>query len=562
MDWDPFNIDSGDYAAPPPMPFFHHALDTQLFGDDNSVSSCFSSAGDVSPVAASLSSLTGVQQVINNSSGVSSCDESDFSDLIGDTFSENLLKNEPLSFLSAEEIFSQIDDVCGNGDFQQDISSAESSPRDTPFLPVKEEQSYSTTSSRVQSPVSDPLAIAMEAVFVCDDISSYEVNNSDQTSSGDSSCYLTDQSLDKVELDIAQLKQEVGSTSDEDSLWSDFFSEDDPSEISPEYENLLKSLLSTPVDDINLSLNVFNNVDEESEEQSSDLINGYDRSVLVDYITSDHAYTLPWTEMDEELVVGSLTPPNSSSDSESEMEETDQFCSSPNSDFISSELVPKFMNPRTVKLKHKKDLKFVFSLKVKDENNSELNDLSSLITNNKAVSTLKSTPQLCKKSIYKGVSVLKRNIGSSHHNHSSSLLHNNTYSNSIKRTSSHSPAAVRTITFEDGLESSMSDEALMMPESISRLAVNRAMKMQTDRELHNSMERQRRIQLKSEFDTLKDRIPDLRGNEKVSKLNVLNVASGYVKKLEKVEGKLRQRKHQLREEKRRLIQQLAMLNQT
>ena len=47
------------------------------------------------------------------------------------------------------------------------------------------------------------------------------------------------------------------------------------------------------------------------------------------------------------------------------------------------------------------------------------------------------------------------------------------------------------------------------------------MKMQTDRELHNSMERQRRIQLKSEFDMLKDRIPDLRGNEKVGYLNSL-----------------------------------------
>ena len=98
---------------------------------------------------------------------------------------------------------------------------------------------------------------------------------------------ISDQSLDidKVELDIAKLKQEVDSTSDEDSLWSDFFSEDDVSEISPEYELLLKSLLSTPVDDIDLSLNVFNNVDEESEEKD-DRINGFDRSVLVGHIMS------------------------------------------------------------------------------------------------------------------------------------------------------------------------------------------------------------------------------------------------------------------------------------
>jgi len=540
-----------------------------------------------------------------NSSAVSTCDsETDFSDLIGDTFSENLLKNSevPLSILSAEEIFSQIDDVCTPGDYQQydesaagdyqdyssGYSSAQLSPRDsnTPFLPVKEELCYSTTSSRVQSPVSDPLAIAMEAI-VCDDISSFTVNNScDNSNGGDSSnCLITDQSLDidKVELDIAKLKQEVDSTSDEDSLWSDFFSEDDVSEISPEYELLLKSLLSTPVDDIDLSLNVFNNVDEESEEKD-DRINGFDRSVIVGHIMSDHAYTLPWTEMDEGMVIARtiLTPPNSDeNDSDSSEISSDQFCSSPNSNFDlnSSESVPKFQSSRTVKLKHKKDLKFVFSsLKVKDEKNSDINDLSinelsSLINSNKSVSNLKSTsnnaPQLCKKSIYKGVSVLKRNIGSNHHNsHSSSLqqqLRNQSYHNSASSkhssSSSLSPGAVRTISFEDDCESALAVEGIMNPESISRLAVNRAMKMQTDRELHNSMERQRRIQLKSEFDTLKDRIPDLRGNEKVSKLNVLNVASGYVKKLEKVEGKLRQRKHQLREEKRRLIQQLATLNQ-
>lgn len=51
------------------------------------------------------------------------------------------------------------------------------------------------------------------------------------------SCIILDQSLDidKVKLDIAKLKQEVDSISAEDSLWSDFFSEDDVSEISLEY---------------------------------------------------------------------------------------------------------------------------------------------------------------------------------------------------------------------------------------------------------------------------------------------------------------------------------------
>lgn len=551
MDWDPY-IDSVDYAAPPPpISFFHHTLEAQLFRDDG-----YSATG-CTPSSAMAATLTGDGPPVNSSA--SSCDESDFSDLIGDTFSENLLNNEPLSILSAEEIFSQIDYVCGT-ELQQS-SSGQSSPRDeSQFCLVKEEFCYSAASSRVQSPVNDPLAIATAAAFLTDD-SSFSVNSISDTSSctGD---FLTDQSLDKVELDIAKLKQEVDSTSDEDSLWSDFFSEEDSSEISPEYENLLKSLLSTPVDDIDLSLNVFNNVEEEESEQQSDELN---QAVVLDNILFDHCYTLPWSteEMEEDrdgVQVSTLTPPNSGDDSEYE---SDLMLSSPSS-VEPCELVPKFMNPKTVKLKHKKDLKFVFSFKVKEETDSDVKDFSSSFVTNNKTQSIKSTPQLCKKSIYKGVSVLKRNIGSHHH---SSLQRNQTFSNqhtaSIKRTSSGNftqPAARGD--FEEDGEAAMAVQTIMIPESIRGLTVNRAMKMQTDREIHNSMERQRRIQLKKEFDTLKDRIPDIRGNDKVSKLNVLNVAAGYVKKLEKVEAKLRQRKHNLREEKRRLIQQLAMLNQT
>lgn len=554
MDWAPYNIDSVDYATapPPPVSFFHPTLEAQLFGDEGYVSTGCSPSHVTST---ETSSTCGVGQPVFNSSA-SSCDEADFNDLIGDTLSDNLLNNEPLSLLSAEEIFSQID---YSELHQTDNGGCDISPHiDLPFHSVKEEYCYqSTTSSRVQSPVNDPLAIAT-AAFLVDD-SSLSVISSD-TSSIDNG-FLTDQSLDKVELDIAKLKQEVDSTSDEDSLWSDFFSEDDPSEISPEYENLLKSLLSTPVDDIDVSLNVFNNVEEEESEQQADEAK---QALLVHNIMSDHCYTLPLGT--EEMVIedrivdlGTMTPPNSGDDSEYE---SDQLISSPSS-VQSCEIVPKFINPKTVKLKHKKDLKFVFSFKVKDEANSDEKDIiASSLANSKPV---KSTSQLCKKSLYKGVSVLKRNLGGSNHNSSLQLNQNisSHTSASIKRTLSGSLIqSVSRRDSEDGCEASMAIKNMMLHDPANRLAVNRAMKMQTDREIHNSMERQRRIQLKKEFDTLKDRIPEIRGNDKVSKLNVLNVAAGYVKKLEKVEGKLRTRKHQLREQKRRLIQQLALLNQT
>ena len=507
MDWAPY-IDSVDYATapPPPVSFFHPTLEAQLFGDEG-----YASTG-CSPshvAAAETLSTCGVGPPVFSSSA-SSCDDSDFNDLIGDTFSENLLNNEPLSLLSAEEIFSQID---YSELHQTDNSGCDTSPHiELPFYPVKEEYCQSATSSRVQSPVNDPLAIAT-AAFLVDD-SSLSVISSD-TSSIDNG-FLTDQSLDKVELDIAKLKQEVDSTSDEDSLWSDFFSEDDPSDISPEYENLLKSLLSTPVDDIDVSLNVFNNVEEEESEQQADEAK---QALLVHNIMSDHCYTLPLGT--EEMVIedrivdlGTMTPPNSGDDSEYE---SDQLISSPSS-VQSCEIVPKFINPKTVKLKHKKDLKFVFSFKVKDETNSDDKDIiaSSLATSKPQ--PVKPTSQLCKKSLYKGVSVLKRNLGGSHHTSSLQLNQNisSHTSASIKRTLSGSLIqSVSRRGSEEGGEAAMAVQNMMLQDPANRLAVNRAMKMQTDREIHNSMERQRRIQLKKEFDTLKDRIPEIRGNDMV-----------------------------------------------
>ena len=200
MDWAPY-IDSVDYATapPPPVSFFHPTLEAQLFGDEG-----YASTG-CSPshvAAAETLSTCGVGQPVFSSSA-SSCDDSDFNDLIGDTFSENLLNNEPLSLLSAEEIFSQID---YSELHQTDNSGCDTSPHiELPFYPVKEEYCQSATSSRVQSPVNDPLAIAT-AAFLVDD-SSLSVISSD-TSSIDNG-FLTDQSLDKVELDIAKLKQDL-----------------------------------------------------------------------------------------------------------------------------------------------------------------------------------------------------------------------------------------------------------------------------------------------------------------------------------------------------------------
>jgi hypothetical protein len=134
-------------------------------------------------------------------------------------------------------------------------------------------------------------------------------------------------SLEAVEFDIAKLKKEVDfAYDDENSMWSDFFSEEDPSEISREYDDLLQSLLSTPVNDIDVSLNVFNHVDTEPEEQQQ--VGGQggavcvikldeeedEQQMILNSIQSDHCYTL--LQQPPPTSSSLLTPPPSSDESD------------------------------------------------------------------------------------------------------------------------------------------------------------------------------------------------------------------------------------------------------
>jgi hypothetical protein len=68
---------------------------------------------------------------------------------------------------------------------------------------------------------------------------------------------------------------------------------------------------------------------------------------------------------------------------------------------------------------------------------------------------------------------------------------------------------------------------------------NQEQKCREIRDLHNSMERQRRVDLRKNFDQLKSVVPELADTEKASKLNILNKASDYCKLLSGLDGKLR-----------------------
>lgn len=65
-------------------------------------------------------------------------------------------------------------------------------------------------------------------------------------------------------------------------------------------------------------------------------------------------------------------------------------------------------------------------------------------------------------------------------------------------------------------------------------------KIRNHRDLHNSMERQRRIDLRYNFDLLKSAIPDLAINDKASKLNILKQATVYCRRLGEMNTQMKQ----------------------
>ena len=84
-------------------------------------------------------------------------------------------------------------------------------------------------------------------------------------------------------------------------------------------------------------------------------------------------------------------------------------------------------------------------------------------------------------------------------------------------------------------------------------------KFEEERELHNSMERQRRVELKDAYDSLKERIPSIATEDKVSKLMILNTASDFCRGMEGTLSKLRRERQRELERSRKLRQHLASL---
>ena len=84
-------------------------------------------------------------------------------------------------------------------------------------------------------------------------------------------------------------------------------------------------------------------------------------------------------------------------------------------------------------------------------------------------------------------------------------------------------------------------------------------KFEEERELHNSMERQRRIEMKDAFDELKAVIPEIAKNDKVSKLNILNTARDYYCSLRSKVDTLQTVRQREEARRTRLLEQLNLL---
>jgi len=93
----------------------------------------------------------------------------------------------------------------------------------------------------------------------------------------------------------------------------------------------------------------------------------------------------------------------------------------------------------------------------------------------------------------------------------------------------------------------------------SKADKNKYRKFEEERELHNSMERQRRIEMKDAYDCLKAVIPSIATVDKVSKLNILNTAKDYYRALEGRIERLKAAKQLEAERKRQLLEKLNLL---
>jgi len=418
------------------------------------------------------------------------------------------------------------------------------------------------------------------------------------------------QDYEKLENDIQKLTNEVNlnknSGSSED-FWSEIFSETDPSSSS-EYDDLLDSILSSaenldPDYFNSLSNNEFDidsvdptclkktNIEPEEEketaaikdeiksetdikkecEEEEDTRPRFDET---SHFYTDHDYTIPRTSS---LF---LTPPHSSEEeSDEDATELPYTVRYKNKNSLLKSMKPtKYTNlhkhlvknsslkgkSQVIKFQHKKDLKFVINLPVKESKSNARSILKNKILQNKAresiyKSSSKTSPtkdilkaqreqiikQKSAKELVKEI-LEKRSLAQD-------IQEKREFVKSMKK-------RLREETHKDSV-SAPKAKYKCIQDIRSKADDKKYRKFEEERELHNSMERQRRIELKDAYDHLKSIIPNISNVDKVSKLMILNTATDYCKSMEAKIGRLELIQQRESDKRRLLLEQLNMLKQ-
>jgi hypothetical protein len=127
---------------------------------------------------------------------------------------------------------------------------------------------------------------------------------------------------------------------------------------------------------------------------------------------------------------------------------------------------------------------------------------------------------------------------------SSPVKHSNSNSNSNSNSSNSSNSSSQHKRSSSSLLSSKrsSASASSSPESSSMGGLGGGDKCREIRDLHNSMERQRRVELRNNFDLLKELVPELADADKASKLTILKKAMDYCHLLSTMDIRMRRDK--------------------
>jgi len=369
---------------------------------------------------------------------------------------------------------------------------------------------------------------------------------------------------EQLEGDLARITEELAVSSS--SLWAECFPQGlgvAAASATTEYDDLLDSILSSPdhsidpeyfnsdyfdIDSVDPTClhNIKAETAEEEEEEDKEAEAEKDAEMAEDNVEEvmeepevhssrlDHDYSLPPSSS---LLI---TPPHS--------EEED--CGEEEEGRVSKQRIvrPAPHKPHTatqiIKFQHKKDLKFVMSFQVKSE---EL-----IATSPRSLLKSKLAGREGRRVKHMQREEERRSLVRAPHKSAKELVRE-----IIEKRSRGEKVR--------GLKRRVRPEGRVeaRPRGLTSLNsppdIRKYRKFEEERELHNSMERQRRVELKDAYDGLKDCIPAIATEDKVSKLMILNTASDFCGSMEKSLVRLRREKEREAERGRRLLRRLELL---